>query len=239
MIGLQVMSLFILSLMTSLAISRAYRHTVVVANNPSLSHCKFIITEYRCGSLAQAFDLLNTRIKKSVDVIIEPGEYTLVSSHTLEDLQDIKIRGVESFPVIITCKQENDISETGVAFTRAKNLVIQYVHIEQCGMSHESSSQTFSSQQFIYFRSAIYFQNSTDLSMTNITVCNNNGIGMAIIDSGGIISITNSEFRNNSLDSSEQAVNFTGGGGLYIELIDVPWDYQTVIPCIISMRSTL
>ena len=222
MIGLQVVSLFILLWTTSLVIAGAYRHTVVVSNNPSLSHCKLMITEYRCGSLAQAFDLLNTTIKKSVDVTIEPAEYTLVSSHILEDLQDIKLIGsnspVESFPVIITCKQEDDSTETGVAFIRAKNLVIQYVHVRNCGMSHESSSQTFSSNQFVYFRSAIYFQNSTNLSMINIQVYNNNGIGMAIVDSDGTISIKNSEFRNNSLNSSEQAVNFTGGGGLYIEL---------------------
>ena len=101
MIRLQVVSIFILLLMTSLG---AYRHTIVVSNNQNLSHCNFIITKYHCGSLVQAFDLLN-RTKKSVDITIEPAEYTLVSSHILESLQDVKIMGsaIESAPVIITC----------------------------------------------------------------------------------------------------------------------------------------
>ena len=196
----------------------AYRHTIVVSNNPNLSHCKFMNTKYYCGSLAQAFDLLNMT-RNSVNMTIEPAEYTLTSSYILENLQDVKIIGlaVESIPVIISCKQDNDSSKTGIAFIRVRNLVMQDIHIKHCGMAHVSSSQIFSSEQFVYFRSAIYFQNSTDLSMKNIKVYNNNGIGMAIIDSNGTINITFSEFRNNFLNSLEQAVNFTGGGGLYIE----------------------
>ena len=79
-----------------------------------------------------------------------------------------------------------------------------------------SSSQVFSSKQFIYFRTVIYFQNSTNLNVKNIEVYNNNGIEMALIDPDGIINITYSEFRNNSLNFSELVVNPTDGGGLYI-----------------------
>ena len=159
-----------------------------------------MITKYHCGSLVQAFDLLN-KTKKSVDITIEPAEYTLVSSHILESLQDVKIMGsaIESAPVIITCKQENDSTETGVVFIRVRNLVTQGIHIKHCSIAYVSSSQAFSSKQFVYFRTVIYCQNSTNLYMKNIKVYNNNGIEMAIIDPDGIINITYSEFRNNSL----------------------------------------
>ena len=198
----------------SIEFTVAYRHAVVVSDNSSLSQCELTSGKYYCGSLNQTFILLNN-IKESVNVSIKPGDYNLLSSYNLTDLQDIKISSAqESAPVVISCRQGND---AGIAFIKAKRLLLQYVSIRLCGMVHLSSSQVFISKQFIYFRSALYFQNSTDLNMTNITVYENNGIGMAIVDSNGTISIMHSEFSNNSLNSSEQAANFTGGGGVFIE----------------------
>ena len=200
----------------SLEFTVAYRYTVVVSDNSSLSQCELMSGKYYCGSLNQIFILLNNKIKESVNVSIKPGDYNLPSSYNLTDLQDIKISSAqESAPVVISCRQGND---AGIAFIRAKRLLLQYVTIRMCGMVHISSSQVCNiSKQFIYFRSALYFQNSTDLNMTKVKMYENNGIGVAIVDSNGVISIMHSEFSNNSLNSSEQAVNFTGGGGVYIE----------------------
>ena len=196
----------------------AYDHTIVVNNDPHQPQCKFTVGKYMCSSLANTFDLLN-KINTSVDVIIKPANYILVSSHNLTELHDVNLTGlvVGSTPVIISCRQGSD---TGISFIRVRNLLIQYIHIKWCGMVHVSTSQVTSSKhlfQFVYFRSAVYFQNCTNLSMTNIKIYDNNGIGMAIVDSNGTINITYSEFMNNSLNSVEQTANFTGGGGLYIE----------------------
>ena len=212
--GFQV-TIVLLLMSTSLDLTMAYRHTVVVSNNFSLK-CKLMIGRYHCGSLAQTFNLLN-KIKTSVNVKIEPaaGEYSLVSSYNLTDLHDIKISSaVESIPFNISCRQGKD---DGIAFIRSRNLLIQYMHIKWCGMIHVSTSQDFISKQFVYLHSALYFQNSTDVSITNSKIYDNNGIGVVIIDCNGTISITHSEFRNNSLNLLEQSVNLTGGGGLYIE----------------------
>ena len=214
MISFGVQFIIVLLLMNISGLTVAYRHVIIVSNDSSLSHCKLESGKYHCGSLAQTFDLLK-KINASVDVTIEPDEYSLVSSYNLTDLHDIKISSSQDpFPVIISCRQGND---DGISFIRARNLLIQYVHIKWCGMVHVSTSQVFVSNQFIYFRSALYFQNSTDLNMTNVKIYNNNGMGVVIIDCNGTISITHSEFSNNSLNPLEQSVNFTGGGGLYIE----------------------
>ena len=213
-VGIQVTIVLLLLMNTSLDLTIAYRHTVVVTNNSSLSHCKLASGKYYCGSLAQTFDLLN-KIIASVDVTIEPQEYSLVSSYNLTDLHDIRIRSaLEPIPVIISCRRGND---DGISFIRARNLLIQYVYVKWCGMIHVSASQVFISSQFVYFRSALYFQNSTDLNITNAKIYDNNGIGVVIIDCNGTINITHSEFSNNSLNPLERSVNFTGGGGLRIE----------------------
>ena len=210
-----LLTVIALVITTSLEFTVAYRYAVVVSNNSSLPRCKLTSGKYYCGSLNQAFILLNNIIKESVDVSIKPGDYSLLSSYNLTDLRDVKISSAQgSAPVIISCRQGND---GGIAFIRAKRLLLQYVSIRMCGMAHISSSQVFASKQFIHFRSALYFQNSTDLNMKNVKMYENNGIGMAIVDSNGMISIMHSKFSNNSLNPSEQAVNFTGGGGVYIE----------------------
>lgn len=214
MISFGVQVIIVLMLMNISSLTVAYHHTIIVSNNPSLSHCKLTSGKYHCGSLAQTFDLLN-KINTSVDVTIEPDEYSLASSYILTDLHDIKISSAqESLSVVVSCRQGSD---DGISFIRARNLLIQYMHVKWCGMIHVSTSQVFVSNQFIYFRSALYFQNSTDLNMTNVKIYDNNGIGVVIIDCNGTINITHSEFSNNSLNPLEQSVNFSGGGGLYIE----------------------
>ena len=217
MISFGVQVIIVLLLMNVSGLAVVYRHVIVVSNDSSLSNCTFKSGKYQyhCGSLAQTFDLLN-KINASVDVTIEPDyEYSLESSYNLTDLQDVRISSVqESLPVNISCRQGND---DGISFIKARNLLIQYLHIKWCGMVHVSTSQVFVSNQFVYFHSALYFQNSTDLNMTNVKIYNNNGIGVVIIDCNGTISITHSEFSNNSLNPLEQSVNFAGGGGLYIE----------------------
>lgn len=214
MISFGVQVIIVLMLMNISGLTVAYHHTIIVSNNPSLSHCKLTSGKYHCGSLAQTFDLLN-KINTSVDVTIEPDEYSLASSYILTDLHDIKISSAqESLSVVVSCRQGSD---DGISFIRARNLLIQYMHVKWCGMIHVSTSQVFVSNQFIYFRSALYFQNSTDLNMTNVKIYDNNGIGVVIIDCNGTINITHSEFSNNSLNPLEQSVNFSGGGGLYIE----------------------
>ncbi|XP_065904412.1 uncharacterized protein [Dysidea avara] len=83
-------------------------------------------------------------------------------------------------------------------------------------MTHVSTSQT-SIGKFVYFRSALYFANSTNIKVAHVSLQHNNGIGMAIVNSNGKIEIKHSLFVNNSLNPKEQNETFTGGGGLYIE----------------------
>jgi len=204
----------------SISLRASYLHRVIVSDNPNSPECKWFIVAYHCGSLEEMFDLLNKNLTKSVDVSIEPANYTLMSSYYLYDLHNVSIRSSNQPKLVkIFCKRNPNMDkgiDTGVAFIRGSDLIIEYVSIEQCGMTHVSTSQT-SEGKFVYFRSAIYFTNYTNVSVTHISLQNNNGIGISILNSNGNIEIKHSLFINNTLNPKEQNETFTGGGGLYVE----------------------
>ena len=201
---------------TSLGTSYYLDH-VIVSNNPTAPECKWIDLKIHCGSLEYMFDLLSKK-SKSVDVAIQPGNYNLASSYMLHDLHNVRIRSSNQPNLVnVFCKQTSDAHiDTGVAFVRGFDLIIEYVNIKWCGMTHVSTSRA-SVRKFVYFRSALYFANYINIEVNHVSLQNNNGIGMAIIDSNGKIKIEHSRFVNNSLSPEEQNETFTGGGGLYIE----------------------
>jgi len=64
-------------------------------------------------------------------------------------------------------------------------------------------------------RSALYFQNSTNISLYYMNI-NSNGIGLLMYDTSGTVNITGTAFINNKLNVIEQSRSFTGDGGIYV-----------------------
>ena len=83
-------------------------------------------------------------------------------------------------------------------------------------MKHVSTNH-IGAGKFITVRSALFIQNSTNVSLDNVTIFESNGIGLLVYDTNGSVSITKSSFINNNLNLSEQRKFLTGGGGIYIE----------------------
>jgi len=94
------------------------------------------------------------------------------------------------------------------------NLVIDHVNIMGCGMKHNSTE--FGKEKFITVRSALYIQNSTNISLYNMSISNSNGIGLLMYDTNGTVNITGTSFISNKLDTKEQETPTAGGGGIYI-----------------------
>ena len=90
---------------------------------------------------------------------------------------------------------------------------IEYLNITGCGMRHNSS--ILFEERFIIFQSALFIQNSSDLSISSVNFLDNNGIGLLIFDTNGTVSIVDSIFMGNKLEVVEKY--FAGGGGIYIE----------------------
>ena len=172
-------------------------------------------TIYECSSLSAVFQQLSN----CTDISIEPGIYNLTESHNLTDLYDIRITSKAN--TVIQCTANVNATydfDTGIAFLRVRNLSINNITIVGCGMKHVTTNHK--AEKFVYVRSALFIQNSTNISLDNITVSESNGIGLLIYDTNGSINITKSSFVNNSLNSLEQSKSLTGGGGVYIKFTE-------------------
>ena len=196
-----------------------YQHNIYVSEKLPITKCQQINnTTYQCSSITEVFQQLSN-CSNSTDITIEPGNYNLALSYKLADLHDIRIRS-ETKAVIQCAANVNGTFDfdTGIAFVRVRNLIITNISIVGCGMKHNSSNHIV--ERFIIVRSALYIQNSTNISLDNVTICNSNGIGLLVYDTNGSVSITRSSFINNSLNPSEQSKYFTGGGGVHIEFTE-------------------
>ena len=197
-----------------------YQHKIYVSEDLPITKCQQINdTMYQCGSVTELFQQLSNCCN-STDVYIEPGNYDLAVSYELADLHDIRIRS-ETEAVIQCAANVNGAYDfdTGIAFLRVTNLVITNISIVGCGMKHITTNH-IGAGKFITVRSALFIQNSTNISLDNITISESNGIGLLVYDTNGSVNITKSSFVNNNLNSSEQRRFFTGGGGIYIEFTE-------------------
>ena len=167
-------------------------------------------TVYHCSSLKQVFNLL-AQSYSSVDIVLDPGIYNLTSSYNVTNLHHIRI---SSKNATIQCGLSVDDSGTGIAFIRVSNLTIEHVNIIGCGMRHAST--VFGKDKIILVRSALFVQNSTSISLCNMSISNSNGTGLIMYDTNGTVSITETSFINNKLNVTEQGLLTAGGGGIYI-----------------------
>ena len=197
-----------------------YQHKIYLSNDLPITKCQQINdTIYQCGSITELFQQLSNCCN-STDVYIEPGNYNLALSYVLADLHDIRIRS-ETKAVIQCAANVNGTYDfdTGIAFLRVANLIIINISIVGCGMKHITTNH-IGAGRFITVRSALFIQNSTNISLNNIKISESNGIGLLVYDTNGSVSITKSSFMNNNLNLSEQRKFFTGGGGIYIEFTE-------------------
>ena len=197
-----------------------YQHKIYLSDDLPITKCQQINdTIYQCGSITELFQQLSNCCN-STDISIEPGNYNLALSYVIADLHDIRIRS-ETKAVIQCAANVNRTHDfdTGIAFLRVTNLVIDNISILGCGMKHLTTNR-LGVGNFISVRSALFFQNSTNVSLESVSISNSNGIGLLVYDTNGSVSIKNSSFSNNSLNSLEQSKFLTGGCGIYIEFTE-------------------
>ena len=197
-----------------------YQHNIYVSEKLPITKCQQINnTTYQCSSITELFQQLSNCCN-STDIIIEPGNYNLALSYELADLHDIRIRS-ETKAVIQCAANVNGTYDfdTGIAFVKVRNLLITNISIVGCGMKHNSTND-IEAGKFIIVRSALFIQNSTNIGLDNVAICESNGIGLLVYDTNGIVNITKSLFIDNSLNLFEQSKFFTGGGGIYIEFTE-------------------
>ena len=167
-----------------------YRHKIYLSENLPTTKCQQINhTTYQCSSITDLFQQLSSCCN-STDIFIEPGNYNMAQSYTLVDLHDIRIRS-ETNAVIHCAANVNGTYDfdTGIAFIRVRNLIITKISIVGCGMKHITTNH-IGAGKYIFVRSAVFIQNSTNISLNHMAISESNGIGLLLYDTNGFVNIT-------------------------------------------------
>jgi len=160
-----------------------------------------------CGSFNYALGgvVNNTRLQ------LASGSFNL-STHntTLIGLSSITIEGTGYMQTIVTCYY----SDVGLYFVKVDHLTIANLTVSNCGMLQNSTTWNTSSPVPLKYPSAVAVYNSSNVVVYSVKFQHNNGIGLSIVNSGGMVTISNSVFDSNYVSSDGE---YPGGGGLYIE----------------------
>ena len=105
---------------------------------------------------------------------------------------------------------------TGFGFINVNNIIISGLTLSGCGQLRNSTTNS-SSGSIMLFRAALYFENVRNVDIDNVVVNNSIGMGVAMYDVTGSVTVSNSIFRNNSVPSYERDTIYPGGGGFSVE----------------------
>ena len=216
-------------------------HVLIILQSPLLGIAKGdIFVDFKTGcdeesclvsptreQPCKTLDFTLTNLNSSSSIIVLSGEQPLNKSVELSNLTDISIEG-ENREVYINCIGRN----VGLKFVEIMNFQLHNLTFQYCG-ANESSSQisNFNKKSPVFFRSALYFLKSTNILVHSVTVSKSSGVGIALFNTGGNISIESSRFSSNKVLQEEKEYH-AGGGGIHIEAamcsLDSlePCDYQ-------------
>ena len=115
------------------------------------------------------------------------------------------------------------LNNSGLAFTRAANIVLQGTIFIGCGIVRNSTTcflnPSASSCYLAKIRAALYFYLSAGVALYNVTVQDSaNAAGLVLYDTVGTNTIANCSFvRNGMLNNTANSSNAVGGEGVHIE----------------------
>ena len=143
---------------------------------------------------------------------IHNGNYSLIdNTNTALTYNDVTITGDGSDVTIVECE-----NGSGFGFINVTNINISGLTLSGCGQLRNSTTANMSSNSVMLFRAALYFENVTNVTIDNVVVSNSIGMGVAMYDVTGNVTVNNSIFRNNSVPSYEVDI-YPGGGGFSVE----------------------
>ena len=161
-----------------------------------------------CATLEYAVSELNS----STRVILVSGNHNMSTKVLISNRRHIAITGMDPNNTTIQCP---DGSNAGLQFVGVLDLQITGIEIENCGYLFNSTTRDVI-EKMVLFRSAVYVLNSTNVTLDSVAFINNRGVGLALFDVNGSVSMLNSNFSGNAVPESERNT-YNGGGGLYIE----------------------
>ena len=169
--------------------------------------CKTL--EYVTQKLGQITNNINISINTNIN---------LQGIAVFQSLNNITITG-EDISVHCVCNAaKNAAKNCGMVFENSSNIVLDSVSIYNCSNTNDTLGDEY------HYHSAVVFNGSTNIRISNVKVSNSYGYGVVITHATGSINVSHSHFTNNSLNKN---TSFYGGAGLLIYMTSCPPAHKT------------
>lgn len=196
-----------------LAVDSPFNQVICVGQPPVSS------SNHNCTSFEPSLSSAVQEVSDSSMIWLFNKQETIESIIKFEHLSSITLsgRGANGGTEII-CNQ-HDVGY-GLQFLNISDFTLRWVTIKSCGALYNISSQA---TVMYYFSSAVYFENCTNVEISDTVVLDSIGTGIMLFDCNGHVNIHHSIFTNNSATTTinwQSSELFLGGGGVYFELTE-------------------
>ena len=162
-----------------------------------------------CTTLMYAAHELND----STTIVLANTIHWINETIIINDVENVTLTAMNiTTASIVHCSNRSD---AGLKFVRNMNLHISGIQFKNCGILSDSTTR-IDEASMAKFRTAVYVLNTTNVLIEWTAFVNNRGMGLALFDVNGYVSVLDSSFTGNSVPEEESQV-YNGGGGLYIE----------------------
>ena len=160
-----------------------------------------------CYSLAYAVNQTNG----SIVYMLNSSAIAINTEIQFIKREDVSLFGTNQQKTTLICNCNNN-SSCGLIFIMSDNIMLSHFCITGCSVKSSFTMRNNDIKQT--FLSSITFKMCRNLRINNFSTTDNNGYGLAIVNSGGDIEFFESNFTNNRLRNDDKS--YYGGGGLII-----------------------
>ena len=197
--------LILLWMLVTVSLPVTAQHVIQVNPRRGYDNKYCLEKRFSCKTLSYALNNVNY---SNTTVELSGGSIILSTAYTLSILSNFTIVGNGITTTTIQCNSTN----TGLSFVGMSNLTIANLTISNCSMLQDST--TWNGSSLVQYPSAITIHNSTNVTIHSVSFTLNNGIGLSVVNTGGVVTIYGSTFDGNYVSDND---HHPGGGGLYIE----------------------
>ena len=201
---------------------------LVFCSTLNLSHIRLLqkpddLNKYLCNPdypLPQDTQLL---LSPNVNHILSSNSFCLVSN-----ISNITLRSTSIAPANITCRHYNNSYESvGFGFYNVSGLMIENIHITQCGGPMPSTSTLYPNDTAFYFHegqsATLFVSYFSYITMFGVNVINYYGFAILLLNINNNVTLHNINITSTSgsAQCSEKVLTSCGGSGLIYIRIEV------------------
>ena len=176
------------------------------------------LNKYLCDSNHPLLPDTQLLLSPNVNHILSSNSFCLVSN-----ISNITLRSTSITPAIITCRHYNNSYESvGFGFYNVSGLMIENVHITQCGGPMPSNSTLYPNDTAFYFHEGqsvtLFASYSSHITMFGVNINKYYGFAILLININSNLTLNNINITltSGSAQCSEKVLTSCGGSGLIL-----------------------